>query len=293
MPVPGLSGGGPRGSSGGALLGQISARISASPDQGHLYCAKALVQARMGAPTAAVSTLKQGLKQSPKNSDLYYLLGAIYAGVIADMSRGGPGWSQALEKARRWHERGIEADPKNGHNYHGQGEIFVLQTARGEDMDPAFNARMFKKALSWFSRGMEADPDNAAAGRARIRFVKKYMEGAADEYAWIRSDLAAMIKLVRARGVPLLLQTYPNNSNNKAHIKRAIHNANRAMKGLAAAHGLPLVDHHQRFQKLMDTGTREQSLYASDVEHPNKGGYRVMAEGLAERIVELELLGRN
>ena len=290
VPVPGRSAGGAHSRQHGALLGEITARIAASPGEGHLYCAKALVQTRMGASSAAVATLRRGLAADPKNSHLHYLLGTLHAGVIADMNRGGPGQRRALDAARRWHQKGMAVDPGNGDNYHGMGEIYALQTARGEDMDPAHNEKMFKQALSWFARGIEADLDRAPSGRARVSFLKKYLEGAADEYAWIRSDVAAMIKIIQAHKVPVLLHSYPNNSRNKPHILRALRNTNRAMKDLARIHGLPLVDHHRRFQELGVAGTTEGSLFSADLEHPNKEGYRVMAQGLARRIVELGLL---
>lgn len=271
----------------GALLGQISARLAANPGQGRLYCAKALVQVRMGALSEAVATLRRGLTADRGNSDLHYLLGTLHAGVIADMERGGPGRRRTLEAARRWHQKGMELEPKNGFNYYGVGELLALQTARGEDMDPAFNARMFKEARRWFAQGMSADPASAAAGRARATFLGNYVEGAADEYQWIRSDVDRMVRIIRARELRVVLHGYPNNGRNKRHIHRALSNANRAMADVARLHDLPFVDHHARFNEQAGEGEQARSLFSADIEHPNKQGYEIMARGVA-RSIELE-----
>lgn len=267
------------------LLGQLGGRLARDPKNHNLLCARALLQCKMGAHRGATATLRRGLALAAdrrKKSELHYLLGTLQAGVFADMARGGPGLQRAIEQALRWHREGLRTDPGNGLNYFGMGEIHVLQTARGEDLDPAFNRKMFQQARSWFKRGIAADPRHAAAGRTRARYLQQYIAGAAGEYAWIRSDLEQVIRICRQRKVQVVLQSYPNNSRNKSHIRRVLDNTNRAMAHLARRHDLLFVDHHARFGQLIRAGRySEPQLYDEDVIHPNKLGYRVMAEELA------------
>ena len=82
-----------------------------------------------------------------------------------------------------------------------------------------------------------------------------------------RHDLRYMVQRAKARGVDVLLMTYPINPRYLSPVE---------WSRLADEEGLPLLHNHLAFAKLAEQGRLDEYLF-QDRWHPNERGYRVLA----------------
>jgi len=97
---------------------------------------------------------------------------------------------------------------------------------------------------------------------------------------WVASDLDTMVKTTQARGIPVMLQSYPQDTGMNAVIAQ-----------VAARRGLLFVNRQTAFQDLHDQGVPDLALFTADG-HCNRDGYTLMAKNLAETLVSKGLLSK-
>jgi hypothetical protein len=126
---------------------------------------------------------------------------------------------------------------------------------------------------------------------------------------WIKSDYAEMVKICRDRGLPVIIQTFPNNSYDEMGI-----GINHALREIAKEENVPLVDQEELFIEYIEKEnlqrsdffefpypnncfiTKESALGKTVMipckfeGHCNSQGYRLMAENIYRKIIEKGLL---
>lgn len=119
--------------------------------------------------------------------------------------------------------------------------------------------------------GRPLDPDN-------VDYATPVQEDRAT--AQNLASLTSMVEMARARGVPIVLLTYPAGRD-------AYGAANEAARRVAADLRVPLIDVRRWFE----TGTRgrEEELFFHD-QHPREPGYEVMARLVLNGLIDAELL---
>lgn len=113
--------------------------------------------------------------------------------------------------------------------------------------------------------------------RPRSRMVKTE-----EQLAWVAQDVDALLRGCAARGIAVILQTYP--ICNDGEIRRCATDSlayyqalNNLKRRLAREHGVSLADHDHMFSAL--SNRTAFFLYGAD-EHPNAAGYALMASNL-------------
>jgi len=103
---------------------------------------------------------------------------------------------------------------------------------------------------------------------------------------WIQADFVDMIRDARERSIPVVLATYPHQTR-----------PNPLLREIAEVEGIPLVDHEQRFQALLQSGRSRADLFAADGNNPfewndhcNATGYEWMASGVLDTLTAEGLL---
>ncbi|MBD3379548.1 MAG: tetratricopeptide repeat protein [Candidatus Omnitrophica bacterium] len=244
----------------------------------------------------------KGIERDPFN-------GANYTGMgFVNMSKG------TFSEAIGWFEKAMEIDPRNPVNY---GQIGYAYFRQG----------IYDKAAEWFERSLEVDPDSAVKGvwhggyltmaisyertgqeeKAReARQLSREMRDvqrmalsrvpeltAADFRDWIKSDFREMVKVCRAKGVEVVMQTFPNDAYDKYSL-----GINRAIREAALELGVPFVDQERLFREyFIEEGVSRDDYfefpgadgYQTGEGHCNERGYRLMAENIYSVIEEREL----
>ena len=104
--------------------------------------------------------------------------------------------------------------------------------------------------------------------------------GNIDLAGWRKFDLEEIVKIARAKHVPIFLQTYPN--ANYPEINR-----------VAQEWSVPLVDHFQVFNDMWKTGKVDRYDFFENKTgwggHCNARGYGVMAENIFKKLVEEQI----
>ena len=118
--------------------------------------------------------------------------------------------------------------------------------------------------------------------KSRQGFLRLFL-GKINVSGWRKFDLEEIVKMARARHVPLFLQTYPN--------------ANfHGISEVAQESGVPLVDHFQIFNDMWQTGKVDRyDFFEAKVGtggHCNAKGYGVLAENIFKKLVEEQIDGR-
>jgi lysophospholipase L1-like esterase len=96
-----------------------------------------------------------------------------------------------------------------------------------------------------------------------------------------RHDIGKMIDLAQARGIKVLLMTYPNYSDGYL--------PNKEFENMALLKNVPLVRNDLTFHKLISDGLGSKYLL-HDNRHPSPEGYRLVAENALKAILEKKLI---
>jgi lysophospholipase L1-like esterase len=92
-------------------------------------------------------------------------------------------------------------------------------------------------------------------------------------------NLTRLVELARREEIPIVFQTY-------FHFHG--YRVNEIVRDVAAAHGIPLVDHNLRFHTRIPP--RQRASYRIPDGHPNPAGYAAMAAGIVEVLDEHNLV---
>lgn len=113
--------------------------------------------------------------------------------------------------------------------------------------------------------------------------------GQEDIYLWVESDIREIVKVARARGVKVLIHSYPLPANrmpddilNKTFSEN-IRRINEIQYNVAKEERVPFVDNADLF-------SFQPEAVAGDFRHPNAKGYEIIAQRIYERILEENLL---
>jgi len=126
--------------------------------------------------------------------------------------------------------------------------------------------------------GAQLEPDDR---RAMVAIYDGLGASAARRQNRLRQDLLLMANLAASRGARLVYLTYP-----KPYWSSRANSTIATILDVAAATGAPLIDLGPVFAKLLESH-RKDELYVPDG-HLTDLGYRLMAEEMAARLVEIE-----
>jgi hypothetical protein len=104
---------------------------------------------------------------------------------------------------------------------------------------------------------------------------------------WVESDIAESIKIIRRRGIKVILQNYPLcpiSSDRKFY--------NDAIDDVAARLHVPLVNNERIFQEVINKGGKFEDYFIADG-HCNSRGYQLMATNVYNKILEEGILNIN
>jgi lysophospholipase L1-like esterase len=169
----------------------------------------------------------------------------------------------ALEESARWNPFGFGAGLLN--QFHGL-------LAEAERRHQARVLQAAGEALTALHASFPSKPD----------FHPPSSEGKWLE-RWVESDIAEIASYLRARNVPLLLQTYPPRRNGRER------GENRAIRAAARAGGIPLADVEELFLSRIPSPAERERLYSNaggpHDDHLNDEGYARLGDFLYEAIV--------
>jgi len=212
---------------------------------------------------------------------------------------------ERLGTAIKFFKNRIAREPQNPFNYSFLGETyFFLKNSR--------------EAAYWFMEGIKANPDfrdnlainNNYAGLILIRRfsndakVKKDIEDFIVDFKkrnnkdsdkltilefdsvleWIDSDVREMVRIIRSKGVKLIIQNYPPVF---PIVGARLESINLRLREIAFELKVPFVDNQKIFQKKFDSGD-SRSLYLNDgmdgQGHCSIQGYELMATNVYDVI---------
>lgn len=94
---------------------------------------------------------------------------------------------------------------------------------------------------------------------------------------WVKADIEKTVRTCQRMGIKIILQNYP-----------FYNNANEILKDVAEKYSLPFVDNEHVFTKLWDKGEKREDYFLPDA-HCNDKGYRLTAENIYNKIIELNI----
>jgi lysophospholipase L1-like esterase len=167
------------------------------------------------------------------------------------------------KEAIRWFEKAAEKEPRCLQHYE---HLVWAHFLRG-DHDTSMQWFRTFTARHHLSRGVDTDEVDR----------------------WRESDIREIVRIIRERGVALILQNYPPFPGNRERL------VNRILRTIARDEAIPFVDNERLFMKMIEDGQRYADLFqTNDVHgHCNHRGYRVMAEHVYAAIVEEGMPGRE
>lgn len=189
----------------------------------------------------AIQTCEKAAALNPANATLKMHLGSLYFN------------SGDVETAREWLLKALEADKKDIRVY-----TWLATTYQGDA----------PKVEEWLKAGAIH-----AGGASAEDF-----SGGVEVKAWIRADLDRVISAVRAAGVELLVQGYPDEAPDSR-------TCSELLRAAAAAQALPFIDQAAAFAPLIAAGKRDEYFIRRDP-HCSARGYRLMAERLADALAQ-------
>jgi lysophospholipase L1-like esterase len=127
---------------------------------------------------------------------------------------------------------------------------------------------------------------DAATGEVIIRHEGSFFDFRDLEEAQglLRRDLGSMLELTRAWDSELVLLTYAEfPARGEATLAQENHReVNEVLRRFAEEHGLRLVDAAARLQALIEAGSPATAYFHADEGHPNRRGYREIAQLVAD-----------
>ena len=198
-------------------------------------------------------------------------------------------------EAITWYKKIVENYPDL---FIGYNKLRGAYAATGDGED---ERRMFRKVIEMDPKRLEFylgyngrfSPDQAGL-KEDIQFMQKYanINPMAKDIVrqmteigryhretnnWVRHDIGEMIRRARARGIKVILQTYPNYDTSKSSNVRDV---NAVLRTLAKKQEVPFVDQEAIFERLFSEGEERDGYFAFDKRHCNEKGYGVMARNI-------------
>lgn len=217
--------------------------IAVNPRDSHNYSSIGLVDSAQGDYQRAIPWFQKALRIDP-----------------SALNRNGTsnqwqiGWLYGLlgetEKAIEWFKEGVNTHPHEIDNY---SELVIAYESLGR----------YHEAVEFFRHAALKNPEL----RGFNRFLKKKRDKFQCIERWIISDMECSIQICDNNGIPVILQNFPEIPYT-------------SLKKLAARYSIPFVDHQAVFSKLLHTGKKRETLFASDNNHCNAKGYEIMARKL-------------
>lgn len=136
-------------------------------------------------------------------------------------------------------------------------------------------------------REIQAFTQNFFEKNPEFRYLS-YVRTSPEKKAWVRSDVSDMISMIRMRGIPVVMQSYPPLRDGFIRV------IDRLVPELAKEFQVPLSDTHARLKSLYTSVEEKESYYSNEFgtedHHLNAKGNAVVAETLYETLRENKLI---
>ncbi|MDD5128140.1 MAG: hypothetical protein PHO40_00605 [Candidatus Omnitrophica bacterium] len=217
---------------------------------------------------AAIKLFKKGIEESPAYPNSYAFIGRIYL------------YQNRYDKALEWFIKAVMSNPdfrkgkdvgEDNHGYQLIREMRMMAVAYHEE-------RIVSKIDKFIAEFNRRYPENA----------ENFFSLSRDNISsWVESDISEMVRIIRDRGIKIILQNYP-----LCPISQDCQYYNDAIGEVAVRLGVPLVDNGKIFKEVIDRGGKFEDYFISDG-HCNSGGYRLMAANVYNKIIEEKILNVN
>jgi len=216
----------------------------------------------------AIEMFKKGIEESPAYPNSYAFIGRIYL------------YQNKYDKALEWFIKAVMSNPdfrrgkdvgEDNHGYQLIREMRMMAAAYHEERI----VNKIDKFIAEFSRKYPRNAENLLSlSRDNIS-------------SWVESDISEMVRIIRSRGIKIILQDYP-----LCPISQDCRYYNDAIREVAVRLEVPLVDNEKIFQEIIGKGGKFEDYFIADG-HCNSGGYQLMAVNVYNKIIEEKILNVN